>query len=107
MPLAREQDRDGQANPRHVAVERLEKARALRVVRGDERIDEHHRVLRLPVDTTDVAVPVVACLPVRVRSGPPPQPVVDALHLHCSDRSDSTWEQGDRDTAEDTSHSFV
>ena len=65
VPLAREQDRDGQANPCHVAVERLEEARALRLVRRDERIDEHDRVLRLPVDTADVAVPVVAFLPVR------------------------------------------
>jgi len=93
VPSAGQENRHRTAHALHVAVERRKEPLPVVRRRRNQRVDEHDGVVRLPVDAADVAVPVRAVPPVRVRRRPAPEPVVDPLHLHEDDGSVTAMEE--------------
>ena len=84
VPRDGEQDRDGQAAPLDVAVERLEEP--LPLLRH-ERVDQDGGLRRLVVDTADLSLPVVAVLPVGMRRRPAPETRDDLGDVHATTAS--------------------
>ena len=74
MPEHRDEDVNASLRALHIAVESLPEACS--VVRGDERVDEHHPVLGLDEDAADVLLPLL------VVSGPAPEAGSDLEHVH-------------------------